>query len=86
MQEQIYFDRKNYREYKKELERQRIENYVVQPPIRSSAGKTPAMFDEMANTMCELYQQVQELIAAANEMLANMADKLTDADEKSAPM
>lgn len=90
MSEQIYFDIEDFRRRKQDLGVLRHEaastGQAVIAPTRRSAGKTPAMLEEMAVTMMDLYQQVQELIAATEKMLTGMAKKLTDADESSAPL
>ena len=44
------------------------------------------MFDTLAGTMVELYNQVQKLIASSEKMIEKMAEKLVKADEGSAVM
>ena len=86
MSDKIFFDPTNAQIYHQQLAEASLDDYVVDPPSRSSEGQMPAMFDALAGTMVELYNQVQELIASSEEMIEKMAEKLVKADEGSAVM
>ena len=89
MSDRVRFEARNARYIRQNLEDVReasLDGYVVSPPTRTSEGQMPAMFDTLAGTMVELYNQVQELIASSEEMIEKMAEKLVNADEGSAVM
>lgn len=87
MSDRVRFDTRSALDIRQGLEDAReasLDGYVVSPPSRSSEGQMPAMFDALAGTMVELYNQVQELIVSSEEMIEKMAEKLVKADEGSA--
>lgn len=89
MSDRVRFDTRSAWDFRQKLEDTReasLDAYVVSPPSRSSEGQMPAMFDTLAGTMVELYNQVQELIASSEKMIEKMAEKLVKADEGSAVM
>lgn len=86
MSDKIYFDPTNAQIYQQQLAEASLDDYVVDPPSRASEGQMPAMFDALAGTMVELYNQVQKLIASSEKMIEKMAEKLVNADEGSAVM
>lgn len=86
MSDKIYFDPTNAQIYQQQLAEASLDDYVVDPPSRASEGQMPAMFDTLAGTMVELYNQVQQLILSSEDMLTQMARKLSKADEGSAVM
>ena len=89
MSDRVRLDTRSAWDFRQKLEDAReasLDAYVVSPPSRSSEGQMPAMFDTLAGTMVELYNQVQELIVSSEEMIEKMAEKLVKADEGSAVM
>lgn len=89
MSDRVRLDTRSAWDFRQKLEDAReasLDAYVVSPPSRSSEGQMPAMFDTLAGTMVELYNQVQKLIASSEKMIEKMAEKLVKADEGSAVM
>lgn len=89
MSDRVRLDTRSAWDFRQKLEDAReasLDAYVVSPPSRSSEGQMPAMFDTLAGTMVELYNQVQKLIASSEKMIEKMAEKLVNADEGSAVM
>ena len=89
MSDRVRLDTRSAWDFRQKLEDAReasLDGYVVSPPTRTSEGQMPAMFDTLAGTMVELYNQVQKLIASSEKMIEKMAEKLVKADEGSAVM
>lgn len=89
MSDRVRLDTRSAWDFRQKLEDAReasLDAYVVSPPKRTSEGQMPAMFDTLAGTMVELYNQVQKLIASSEKMIEKMAEKLVKADEGSAVM
>ena len=89
MSDRVRFDTRSALDIRQGLEDAReasLDGYVVSPPTRTSEGQMPAMFDTLAGTMVELYNQVQKLIVSSEKMIEKMAEKLVNADEGSAVM
>lgn len=89
MSDRVRLDTRSAWDFRQKLEDAReasLDAYVVSPPTRTSEGQMPAMFDTLAGTMVELYNQVQKLIVSSEKMIEKMAEKLVKADEGSAVM
>ena len=89
MSDRVRLDTRSAWDFRQKLEDAReasLDAYVVSPPTRTYEGQMPAMFDTLAGTMVELYNQVQKLIASSEKMIEKMAEKLVKADEGSAVM
>ena len=87
MSDRVRLDTRSAWDFRQKLEDAReasLDGNVVSPPTRTSEGQMPAMFDTLAGTMVELYNQVQKLIASSEKMIEKMAEKLVKADEGSA--
>ena len=86
--ETIQYDPNEKALYLQQLQkiRESLEEYQPVLPKRDCPGQTPAMLEELGNTMLNLYNNVQLLIPAATRMLDTMGYGIEKADQSAAQL